>query len=204
MPNGAGFMLLADNEIFEARTVLLATGASAGPGLPGERELLGRGVSYCATCDGFLYKDKTIAVLCANPRFEHEVVYLAQLAAKVYLCTPYRGCGIDLPNVTVLHSAIAGVNGEGRVSSVRLADGTELSADGLFCLRGSVAPAALVPGLRMDGVHIAVDRRMATNIPGCFAAGDCTGRPYQIAKAAGEGNIAGHSITDYLAQEDHP
>ena len=69
----------------------------------------------------------------------------------------------------------------------------------MFCLRESVSPATLLPGLAITNGHIETDRHMATNLPGCFAAGDCTGRPYQYVKAAGEGNVAAHSMVEYLA-----
>lgn len=193
-----GYMLLAENDIYEARTLLLATGVIASRGLEGEVELLGRGVSYCATCDGFLYQGKTIAVFCAAPRYEHEAEYLAGIADKVYMYTSYSGCGIDLPNVSLLDKPIRKILGDERVRGMELADGRELSVDGVFILRNAVAPAALLPGLAMDGPHIVVDRTQATNHPGCYAAGDCTGRPYQIAKAVGEGNVAAHSIVEYL------
>ena len=194
-----GFSLLADNEFYEAKTLLLATGAVTGKGFEGEAEYLGRGVSYCATCDGFLYKGKTIAVHCGAPRFEHEVEYLAELAEKVYLFPGYRGCAVEAPNVELPESPIVRVKGGLKMNAVVLRDGSELAVDGLFCLRSAVAPANLVPGLALDGPHIVVDREMRTNLLGCFAAGDCTGRPYQIAKAVGEGNIAAHSMVEYLA-----
>lgn len=193
-----GYMLLAENDIYEARTLLLATGVIASRGLEGEAELLGRGVSYCATCDGFLYQGKTIAVFCAAPRYEHEAEYLAGIADKVYMYTSYSGCGIDPPNVSLLDKPIRKILGDERVRGMELADGRELSVDGVFILRNAVAPAVLLPGLAMDGPHIVVDRTQATNHPGCYAAGDCTGRPYQIAKAVGEGNVAAHSIVEYL------
>ena len=94
-----GFMVLGDNDIYEARTVLLTTGTVSGKAMEGESELLGKGVSYCATCDGFLYKGKTIAVFCGVKRYEHEVAYLAELAERVLLVAPYADCEIDLPNV---------------------------------------------------------------------------------------------------------
>lgn len=196
------YMLLAENDLYEAKTVLLATGVHAGKGFSGEMEFLGKGVSYCATCDGFLYKGKTIAVYCGARRFEHEVEYLAGLAGKVYLYAGYKDCALDLPNVERLNLPIWQVTGGKRVESVALSDGTEIAVDALFCLRGAVAPATLLPGLETEGAHIVTDRNMATNLPGCFAAGDCTGRPYQLAKAVGEGNIAAHAIAEYLAQED--
>lgn len=194
-------MLLVENDIYEAKALLLCIGAVAAKGFPGEAALLGRGVSYCATCDGFLYKGKTIAVYCGAKRYEHEAAYLAELAERVYLYTPYRDCGVDLPNVEHLTQPIREVAGEKRVDRIVLADSSALEVNALFCLRNAVVPAALLPGLAMDGAHIAVNRDMGTNLPGCYAAGDCTGRPYQIAKAVGEGNIAAHSIVEYLAEQ---
>ncbi len=196
-----GFMVLGGNEIYDAKTVLLATGSVSAKGFPGEEELLGHGVSYCATCDGFLYKGKTIAVYCGAERYEHEVEYLAGIADKVYLFTPYKDCKIDLPNVIRAEKPMAAVLGEDKVTAIRLTDGREIALDGLFVLRNAVAPAKLMNGLELDGAHIKVDREMRTNKPGCFAAGDCTGRPYQIATAVGEGNTAAHAILEYLAEK---
>ncbi|MCM1364891.1 MAG: NAD(P)/FAD-dependent oxidoreductase [Faecalibacterium sp.] len=194
-----GYMILGGNKIYDAKTIILATGGVTAKGLPGESELLGHGVSYCATCDGFLYKGKTIAVFCAAKRHEHEIAYLAGIADKVYLFTSYNDCEIDLPNVTKVSSPIIKINGEERVESITLKDGGEFQLNGVFILRSTVAPATLLKGLEMDGPHIAVNRRCETNKSGCYAAGDCTGRPYQIAKAVGEGNIAAHSVLEYLA-----
>ena len=195
-----GFMVLADNDIYDARTVLLATGVFAGKVYEGEEELLGKGVSYCATCDGYLYNGKTIGIVCTSERFEHEIVYLAELAEKVYLLPLYKDCGIELDNVEIIRSGISAINGEERISSISLTDGSELTVDGLFIMRTAVAPATLVRGLEMDGPHIVTDRNMKTSKKGCFAAGDCTGRPYQIAKAVGEGNVAAHSMVEYLSE----
>ncbi len=192
------YMLLADNEIYEAKAVIFAVGAVTGKGLEGEERLLGRGVSYCATCDGFLYKGKKISVFCGAKRYEHEVKYLADLADKVYLYTPYKDCEIELDNVEILNKPMKEICGESRVDSICLTDGTKISVDGAFFLRNAVKPATLLSGLETDGVSIKVDRSCQTNKKGCFAAGDCTGRPYQIAKAVGEGNIAAHSVLDYL------
>lgn len=189
-----GFMLLADNEVYEADKLLLAIGTITAKSMPGEERFLGKGVSYCATCDGFLYKGKTIAIVCASKRYEHEIKYLSELADKVYLTALYKECEIDLPNVECLSSPIIEVSGESRVKSVLLKDGTSIDVDGVFIIRNAVAPTTLLKNIEMDGNHIAVNRNMETNIPGCFAAGDCTGRPYQIAKAVGEGNIAAHAI----------
>ena len=197
-----GYVLMAENEMYQAKTVLLAVGAVPAKGFPGEAEYLGHGVSYCATCDGMFYKGKTIAVFCGAKRFEPEIRYLAEMADTVYLFAPYADCGIDLPNVQKLNARITQVNGEKRIKSLSLNDGSELAVDGLFCLRNAVAPTTLLPKLELDGAHITVNRKQETNLPGCFAAGDCTGLPYQIAKAVGEGNVAAHTILEYLSDKE--
>lgn len=193
------YILLAENDVYEAKTLLLATGVVSGRGLKGEQELLGRGVSYCATCDGFLYRGKSIAVLCSDKHYEHEVEYLAGMANQIYLYAAYKECTVNLPNVTRLDKAIGEIRGDKHVYGIILADGAEVEVDGVFLFRNALAPAALLPGLMMDGPHIVVDRTMATSYKGCYAAGDCTGRPYQIAKAVGEGNTAAHSIIACLS-----
>lgn len=83
MPAGNGFMVLADNEMYEARTLILCMGVMSAKQLDREDELLGKRLSYCATCDGMFYKDKRIAVICNDKKYEHEVKYLADLAAEV-------------------------------------------------------------------------------------------------------------------------
>ncbi len=200
LPDDSGFSLLGGNDFYQAKTILLAIGSAGPKALDGEEALLGRGVSYCATCDGFLYKGKTIAILCTDPQYHHEVEYLAQMAGKVYLHTPYKEGVPEAANLERLSSPIRKIQGESKVESILLGDGSQREVDGVFLLRNSVAPATLLPGLEMDGPHIRTARDLTTNIPGCFAAGDCTGRPYQIAKAVGDGNIAAHSILEYLGK----
>ena len=211
MPMGDIFMLSAGSDVYQTKAILLATGAAAAKGFDGEEEMLGRGVSYCATCDGFLYKGKTIAVFCGDERFEHEVDYLAELADKVYVASAYvggkygkNGSGAEGENaekIELLAKPMKQITGGLKASGIVLTDGTQIDVDGIFCLRNSIAPTTLLKGLELDGAHIIVDRGMNTNIKGVFAAGDCTGRPYQIAKSVGEGNIAAHTIVEYLADK---
>lgn len=194
-------MVLADNEIYETKTLILAMGVMTAKVLDGETELLGRGVSYCATCDGMLYRGKKIAVLCNDPKYEHEVEYLADLAAEVYYYPAFADSTVIKENVHSSRNIPKAVNGEKKVESITLRDGGEVAVDGLFCLRNAIAPSTLIPGLTVDGGHIVVDREQRTNLVGCFAAGDCTGRPYQYTKAVGEGNVAAHSCIEYLANQ---
>ena len=191
------FTLLVDRKMFEARAVILCLGAETIKPLPNERELLGRGVSYCATCDGMLYKDKKIAVFCDNADSEEEVEYLSELASEVYYSHKFES-KIDKANVTHLDSRITAVIGDGKVSGIELADGTKLDVDGVFFIKQAVAADVLLNKLEVEQGSIVVDRNMKTSIDGCFAAGDCTGIPYQIAKAVGEGNVAAHSAIKWL------
>ena len=200
MSAGNYYMVLADNEIYEAKTLILAMGVMTAKLLKGEDELLGRGVSYCATCDGMFYKDKEIAVLCNDPKYEHEVEYLADLAAKVTYFPLFSDSQVKKENVTISKDFPVEVNGIDRVTGLTLKSGEILSVDGDFCLRNAIALSKLIPELEIENGHIVVDRAQKTNLPGCFAAGDCTGRPYQYTKAVGEGNVAAHSCISYLAE----
>lgn len=200
MSVGTYYMVLADNEVYEAKTLILAMGVMTAKLLKGEDELLGRGVSYCATCDGMFYKDKEIAVLCNDPKYEHEVEYLADLAAKVTYFPMFSDSQIKKENVTISKDFPLEIKGSDRVTSLVLKSGKVLELDGIFCLRNAIAPSKLVSGLEIENGHIKVDRTQKTNLPGCFAAGDCTGRPYQYTKAVGEGNVAAHSCISYLAE----
>ena len=200
MPMGDRYALMAGADFYEAKTLILATGINQTGTLPGEADRVGQGVSYCATCDGGLYRGRTIAVVCGNARFEHEVEYLAGLAKKVYLFPGYKNPDIRAENVELMAAKPVAVEGSPRVTGLSLSDGETLPVDGLFCLRDAIALNTLLPKLALEGGHIAVDRAMATNLPGCYAAGDCTGRPYQYAKAVGEGNVAAHSVLQYLGR----
>ena len=106
---------------------------------------------------------------------------------------------IKAQNAQILLKAPVKYTGDMRVRQVVFKDQT-LSVDGVFILKGAISPATLVHGLQVEDGHIVVDRSCATNIPGIFAAGDCTGRPYQYVKAAGEGNIAVHSAVEFLSK----
>ena len=182
---------------FEGKTVILACGVETVKTIEGETEFAGKGVSYCATCDGFLYKDKTIFVLCASPRLEHEIQHLSGFADTVYLFNAYKG-GEALPkNVTLLKKMPRKIVGDKRVTGVQFDDET-INVDGVFILKESSAISTLHAEIEMQDNHVVVDRNMQTNVQGIFAAGDCTGRPYQYAKAVGEGNVAAHAVTQYL------
>ncbi|MBR4057923.1 MAG: FAD-dependent oxidoreductase [Oscillospiraceae bacterium] len=187
MPMGDRFYVSAGQETLEARSLILAAGAARGKTLPGEEALLGMGVSYCATCDGMLYRGKNVAVLGFSADAEEEAEFL-------------RSIGCNLRFFSAEESKKARILGENRVEGVEIG-GEIIPFDGVFVLRDTVAPQALLPGLELQGVHIAVQPDMRTSVSGVFAAGDCVGTPYQIAKAVGEGNIAALSAAKYLDQK---
>lgn len=202
MPMGRHYAIMAGSDFYEAKTVILTTGIANVSTLPGESGFVGKGVSYCATCDGHLYRGKTIAVICNNARFEHEVKYLAELADKVYYFPTYKNVGLAADNIESVPEKAVEILGEKRVSAVKIRSGERIDVDGVFCLRDSVSLSMLLPKLETENGHIAVNRAMATNLPGVYAAGDCTGRPYQYTKAVGEGNIAAHSVIEYLSETE--
>lgn len=189
--------ILCNTEVFEARAVILASGVEPIKAIAGELEFLGRGVSYCATCDGSLYKGKTIAVICTSSEYEDEIEYLSELAKKVYLFPLYKDVNISRDNVETVHGAPKEIVGSFRASRLIHSNG-ELEVDGVFLLKSAISPSALIQGIEVNDGHVAVNRDCATNLSGVFAAGDCTGRPYQYAKAVGEGNVAAHSAVKYL------
>lgn len=199
MKNNDYFMVLADNQIYESKTVILCMGVMTSKLLDGEDEFLGRGLSYCATCDGMFYKGKKIAVITNDKKYEHEVEFLADLASEVLYFPTFKDSAVNRENVTIMSDVPAAISGGMKVDTLTLKSGDEIKVDGIFALRNAIAPSKLVAGLEVQDGHIAVSRDCSTNIPGCFAAGDCTGRPYQYTKAVGEGNVAAHSCITYLA-----
>ena len=196
---GDYFALQSAEEMFEAKSVIISTGVVTGKTLPGENENLGRGVSYCATCDAALYKGKEAIVIGYNPKEEQEAIFLAERAEKVTYIALYRNVSFLADNIEII---------EGNIPKEIVKDGDKVTlvtnkgsyqADGIFILRDAMSPDKLVPGLEINEGHIVVDRTMSTNIEGVFACGDITGKPYQYIKAAGEGNVAALSAVSYLA-----
>ena len=254
-PMGETFALQTmKNEMHQARSVILACGMVQGKLLPGEEELVGRGVSYCATCDAPLYRGRSVAVIGYSPEAEEEVNFLSEVASEVLYFPVYRDEPKVAESVKVLRQipqAILNKEAAEEAFSLAQADPAKSSAkapdsakapadskalsaasdalsvdalkqgqlavqpgqlavqtaegaypvDGIFVLRSSVPTKQLIPGIEMDGEHVKVNLQMETSVPGCFACGDITGRPYQYVKAAGQGNVAALSAVSYLDQK---
>lgn len=248
-PMGETFALQTmKNAMYQARSVILASGMVQGKLLPGEEELVGRGVSYCATCDAPLYRGRSVAVIGYSPEAEEEVDFLSEVASEVLYFPVYRDEPKVAESVKVLRQipqailnkeaaeeALSLAQADPAKSSAKdLASGEALSAasdalsavsdalsvdalqpvqlavqtaegaypaDGIFVLRSSVPAKQLIPGIEMDGEHVKVNLQTETSVPGCFACGDITGKPYQYVKAAGQGNVAALSAVSYLDQK---
>ena len=181
--SGESWYVSVGNTMVQGKAVVLAAGVVRGKKLPGEAELLGRGVSYCATCDGMLYRGKRVAVLGWTPSAEKEAAFLEGIGCQVLYLDKPRDCAI---------------RGAEKVEAVTCGGITE-AVEAVFLLRPAMTPGDLFPGLETGGGFVAVDREMRTNLPGVFAAGDCTGGPLQVSKAVGEGLTAGQKAAAFAA-----
>ncbi len=171
------------NDFYEGTAVIIATGISRRPLCEGETKFLGRGVSYCATCDGMLYKGKNVAVLGEGEEAEHDIEFLKEIGCNV---TAFSGKGkIE-------------ITGEMKADTL-VVNGQTVKTDCIFILKDTLSSETLVNGIECDRSTIKTDKSGKTNISGVFAAGDCTGAPYQLAKAVGEGNIAALTACEYIS-----
>ena len=189
---------LTTNEMLQADSVILATGIVQSKALSGEDEFLGRGVSYCATCDAQFFRDKNVAVIGYNKEAQKEAKYLSEIVNKV-IYIPMSKDELELPeNIEIINEKPEAIQGNMMVEKLITSEG-EHAVDGVFILRDAVSPKKLVPGLEFEGAHVKVNLQMQTNIKGLFACGDITGTPYQYIKAAGQGNVAALSAVEYLS-----
>jgi thioredoxin reductase (NADPH) len=197
-----GFKVTGKKHELEADSVIVATGAARQSlPIPGVKEFEGKGISYCATCDAFFYRGKTVAVVGAGAYALHEARALLPHAAQVIMLTNGAGPVPEVPpEIRVCTAKIAVIDGYKRVERVVFADGTSLSLDGVFIALGTVGSTAIAKkiGAQLDGNNIKIDAHGATNVPGLFAAGDCTGGLLQIAKAVYQGAEAGLAAVKYL------
>lgn len=194
---GNYFAIQASGEMIEASSVILAAGIVMGKPFPGENELLGRGVSYCATCDAQFFKGKGVAVIGYGREAEQEANFLAEVVDKVH----YFPMGKEEPDLSekihIIREKPVEILGQQIVEGLKT-DTSTLPVSAVFILRDAISPSQLVPGLTTEDSHVKVNLSMETNIPGLFACGDIAGKPYQYIKAAGQGNVAALSAVSYL------
>ena len=194
------FTLGTPNGFYNVKSVILAIGASSSEIIPGEKEFIGKGVSYCATCDGHFFKGKNIAAIVTVPGALDEVDFLAEICEKVILMPRFKlEAEPKQANVEVVTAEPNEIAGTDRVTGVRTKH-EYYPVQGVFIFRDSDPIDALFPELQLHGKSIAVGEEMETSMDGIFAAGDCTGQPWQISRATGQGIVAALSAVKYLAQ----
>lgn len=190
----------------DTRTIIVATGMPRRkPAIPDLEVFEGNGVSYCAVCDAFFYKQKTVAVVGTGKYAVSEASDLAPFAASITMLSNGRPFTDALPDsIPLIDQKITGIAGDedGRIMAVTFENGDSLSIDGLFIAEGTASALdfAVKLGLDVKDNAIAIDLAGKTNLPGIFACGDCTGGLLQIAKAVGEGAAAGMSAAAYVKQ----
>jgi thioredoxin reductase (NADPH) len=196
--DGDVFWVMGREEQYQARKLLLAVGVMENKSIPGENEFEGKGVSYCATCDGAFFRGKDVAMIAYLPEAETEARFLAGICRRVYYIPQYRPLPQSIAeNVTILSGVPKSITGQETVAAIEIGD-QSLSVQGIFIERPGIPPLKLIDGLQIVNEKIIIDENMETNISGVYAAGDCTGRPWQIARAVGQGQIAAIAMAKEL------
>ena len=199
---GEGFILGTPRGEYTADAVVLATGISRSTLLPGEKEFLGKGVSYCAVVDAAKYKSRPVAAIATVPDALEEVEYLADQCEQVFFFPQYSGyIPPKKKNITVILDKPTEITGTDKVTGLR-AGADFYSVKAVFVFRATDPLNSFLPGLEIRGRSIYVDDQAQTNIEGVFAGGDCTGQPWQVNRAAGQGQKAALSAIRYLGRRD--
>ncbi|MGI6039904.1 MAG: NAD(P)/FAD-dependent oxidoreductase, partial [Eubacteriales bacterium] len=187
---------------YSADAVIIATGTSrTTPRIKGIRELEGRGVSYCATCDAFFFRGKDVAVMGNGEYAVHEALELQPVVGSVTIVTDGKPMEAATPDgINVIEDEIESLIGDEVLESIRFKNGVEKAFGGLFIALGVAGSTDLARklGAYIEGNRIVVDENMATTLPGLYAAGDCTGGLLQIAKAVYEGAKAGTEAVKFI------
>lgn len=197
MPFDNYFMVNFNGDILESSAVILTTGVAKARVIPGESEFLGRGVSYCATCDGMLYRGKKVVVWGLSSDAAEEANFLNSIGVSVtFVARGERPEDLDAA-ISFQSGTVREIVGDSRVTAAET-ETEKIPADGVFILRSAIAPDAMIEGLETESGYVKVSRFMETNLPGVFAAGDCTGIPLQVANAVGDGLIAAQQAARYI------
>jgi thioredoxin reductase (NADPH) len=208
---GDGFRVTAESgQDYTCSALVLATGTTRNKlGVPGEKELLGKGVSYCVECDAGFYRDQQVVIAGGASAAAGGAVTMSQYASKVHLVAEeleiadsLRQRMIDAGVTLHENTSVEAIHGENAVENVKLANGETIPAQGLFIELGAkgVMELAMALGLQLDENmrYIETDKQQRTSIPGAFAAGDICGPPLQMAKAVGEGCVAGVEAAKFV------
>ena len=209
MDEDGQFTVKTENETYRSCAVILATGVSRRKPKIGDLEKFeGRGVSYCVSCDGFFFRGKNVIVAGEGTYAANQALELLSYTPNVKIATMGKGLKIDekfsaslkSAGIEIIEQGIAGLKGGQVMEALVLDDGRELKADGLFLALGDASSTdfAYSLGVITSDIFIKVNENQETNVPGVFAAGDCTGGFLQISVAVGEGAKAARSAMEYV------
>lgn len=188
-----------DNTMVEATAVVVATGIDLKKDLNNEEKFFAKGVNYCATCDAALYKGKEVVVIGYNEESIEEANFTSEIVGKLSFVNMLNKEVKLNEGIELIEGEIPkGFLGDTRAEVLEFKSGKKISADGFFIIKDSSKPQRLIPSVKLDDNHIKVDNKMVTNIRGLFAAGDIVGDPYQLAKAVGQGQVAGLEAAKYI------
>lgn len=192
------FKIKTLNEQFESKSVILATGNKKNkPNIKNIEEYEGKGISYCAICDGFFYRNKDVAVIGNGDYAISEAMDLQNVAKSITILTNGRQAPeYRAKNININTKEIEEINGENKVEEIDFKDNTKMKIDGIFIAQGVAGSTDFAKklGAKIDNDKIVVDENMETSIKGLFACGDCTGGLYQVSKAVYEGTKAGLAV----------
>ena len=195
------FSVKTINNVYEGKTIILATGNKRKtPNIEGVNNFNGKGISYCAVCDGFFYKNKDVVVIGNGEYAINEVNHLLPIAKNVTLLTDGKQIDNSKINVNIDNREIKQFRGDSRLKEIEFKDNSNIKIDGAFLAIGIATSTDLAQrlGVLIKENRIIVDENMQTNVNGLFAAGDCTGGLLQISKSVYEGSKAGLSAVEYL------
>jgi len=197
-----GYSVTTSKNKYNAKVIILATGNKKNtPNIKGIKEFEGKGISYCAICDGFFYKDKNVAVIGSGNYAISETNDLINISKEITILTNgNKAPEIRAENVKVNEKEIREVRGNTRVEEIEFADNTKLKTDGIFIAEGTAGSLEFAKklGIITRNNKIIVNEKMETNVPGIYACGDCTEGLLQISKAVYQGTVAGLEVIRYL------
>ena len=209
-PDGNRYTVETETQIFKTKAIIICTGTTRNKlGVPGEKNLFGKGVSYCIECDGNFFRNEEVAIVGGESAAAGGALHLSHLASKIHLVAKKINFAPELmerlkkANI-IIHEEVEvkEITGENSVTGLVLDNGETLNVTGVFVELGArgVMSLAAELGIQLDDnmKFITTDKQQRTNIPGIFAAGDICGPPLQMAKAVGEGCVAGLSAAKYV------
>lgn len=198
-----GYKVTTNIDTYVSKTIIIAIGSKKNKAdIKGIKELEGKGISYCAICDGFFYRNKNVSVLGSGNYAISETNDLLSIAEKVTILTNGElAPEFRADNVDIITKPIEEIKGENKVEEVIFKDNTKLKTDGIFIAQGTAGSMELAKKLGLlitkEG-NIKVNEKMETNIKGIYACGDCTGGILQVSKAVYEGTVAGLEVIKFL------